>query len=228
MSFSFSRVVDVQHMTNLKHAPWFSRAILIIGVVLSVVGGVLLLKSSTTKPTEEERIIQACPTQERQATSSGMLVYVSGGVKNPGVYTLHQETNRVYEAIEQAGGFSEGADKAYISKTLNMVGRLKDGERVYVPMEAESQQIQSSLQSAETTQRVLQNESQIEAQNKGMLNPNTATQQQLEQLPGIGAVRAQQVIQGRPYSDMNDFRARSGLSQTVINSIELQLLFSTD
>ena len=220
MSFSFSRVLDAQRSFQSPCTPWFSRGMLVLGCVLSVTGGVLAYNSSATKPiTTEERIIQACPSQEKQETSSGMLIYVSGAVKNPGVYTLYQDSNRVYEAIAQAGGFSAQADKSYIAKTLNMVGRLKDGERVYIPLEAEAQLLAIQTQAQAT---------QSNEQTTTQLNPNSASQQQLEQLRGIGSVRSQQVIQGRPYKDLNDFRTRSGLSNTVVDTIESQLIFSTD
>lgn len=205
-------------ITHLKI--WIPWGLLVFGFAVGVVGGILAYKDlSQPRDNLQEVQVQQCEPLVHQASTSGMLVYVSGAVKKPGVYTLFQENARIFQAIEKAGGFSSQANKSYIAKTLNMVGRVKDGERVYVPTEIE----ESGLQV--TASQVATQENAKFAQKMDM---NTATQQQLEQLSGIGETRASQIVQGRPYSDLNDFISRSGLPNSIIDALESFIIVSTD
>lgn len=47
---------------------------------------------------------------------------------------------------------------------------------------------------------------------------NTASQQELEALPGVGATTARKIIGGRPYSSVSDL-SKAGVSQTTISKI---------
>lgn len=205
-------------ITHLKI--WIPWGLLVFGFAVGVVGGILAYRD-LSKPRDnlQETQVQQCESLVHQASESGILVYVSGAVKKPGVYTLFQENARIFQAIEKAGGFSSQANKSYIAQTLNMVGRVKDGERVYVPTENEEPNVHTP-----TSQSVVQEN--VKTTQK--MNMNTATQQQLEQLSGIGETRAAQIIQGRPYSDLNDFIARSSLPNSIIDALESFINVSTD
>ncbi|MFQ5875970.1 MAG: helix-hairpin-helix domain-containing protein [Dehalococcoidia bacterium] len=58
----------------------------------------------------------------------GLLVYVTGEVVNPGVYTLPLAADRIADAIEAAGGFTQNADV----DSLNLAAKLTDGQQVRV------------------------------------------------------------------------------------------------
>src|SRR5437899_1500728 len=58
-----------------------------------------------------------------------VIVYVSGAVRNPGLYTL-AATLRVSDAIVAAGGLTEAADPACLP---NLAARLKDAKQIAVP-----------------------------------------------------------------------------------------------
>lgn len=212
-----------------KLTQWLPRVLLIAGFGITAAGGVLLYTSRVTGSGVQENTQDGietiqCQDQTQHATQSGVLVYVSGAVKKPGVYTLSPDSNRVFQAIERAGGFSALVDTVYVAKTLNMVGKLKDGERMYVPLAGENETKTQSqhTQDSNSTQMGSANTTQL------LVNPNTATQKALEELNGIGERRAEQLMQGRPYSDINDFRSRSRVPNAVIDAIERQLIFSTD
>lgn len=57
-----------------------------------------------------------------------IVVYVSGAVKRPGVYTL-RSGDRVYQAVRAADGFKENA----VQEALNLADPLRDGDQIYVP-----------------------------------------------------------------------------------------------
>lgn len=59
---------------------------------------------------------------------STIIVYVTGAVKRPGVYTLADDA-RLYHAIRAAGGFKSNA----VTDALNLADRAQDGDQLCVP-----------------------------------------------------------------------------------------------
>lgn len=54
---------------------------------------------------------------------------------------------------------------------------------------------------------------------------NHATLEALDELPGVGTVRAQKIIENRPYTSFDDFRIRSSLSTNLVNSLQMYVHF---
>ena len=52
------------------------------------------------------------------------------------------------------------------------------------------------------------------------VNINTATKEQLDALPGIGPVKAQAIIDGRPYKKTEDIMKVKGIKQGEFNKIK--------
>jgi competence protein ComEA len=57
-----------------------------------------------------------------------------------------------------------------------------------------------------------------------LLDLNSATQEQLEALPGIGPVRARAIIAGRPYRAKNELVQRSIIPQGVYDNIQARII----
>lgn len=60
---------------------------------------------------------------------------------------------------------------------------------------------------------------------KQILNPNTATAEQLITLPGVGPDLARKIIGGRPYSKPEDLLKVSGIGPRTLEKIEPRLRF---
>ncbi|GGP42589.1 ComEA family DNA-binding protein [Saccharothrix coeruleofusca] len=96
-----------------------------------------------------------------------VVVSVVGEVANPGLVTVPSGA-RVADAVRQAGGLKPGAPL----HGLNLARKLADGEQVAVGVPAPTDET-------------------------GPVNLNTATEQQLDDLPGVGPVTAQRIIDRR-------------------------------
>lgn len=126
--------------------------------------------------------INAAGTHEENEATVSCTVHVCGAVERPGVYELPQGS-RIYQAIECAGGLSNEADPNY----LNQADFVSDGEKVYVPTREEVAEMDSPLQNVVT-------QSGETGAPSGLVNLNTASEEQLCTLPGIGSSKARSII----------------------------------
>ncbi|MGC8843698.1 MAG: helix-hairpin-helix domain-containing protein, partial [bacterium] len=139
---------------------------------LGVLGTILTAwKTSRTKPPEIRYIS----------------VQVEGAVVNPGIYRLPIGA-RVRDALQAAGGLGADAD---ISK-LNLVEKLKDGQRLTVPAQKATPQ-QSYYQQPYYQQQQMN----WQYPYLSKLDINSATKEELITLPGIGPALAERIIQYR-------------------------------
>ena len=132
-------------------------------------------------------------------------VYVGGAVSDSGVYLLPQGS-RLYEAIEAAGGMTEGADPYY----LNQAKVLEDAEQIIVL----------------TTQEVQERKEQIrqQAEEAGLVNINTADVSRLMQLNGIGQSRAEAIVAYREqcgqFKQIEDIQQVTGIKAGLYEKIK--------
>lgn len=110
-----------------------------------------------------------------------IVVDIKGAVKNPKEYEL-KEGSRVRDLINLAGGLTEDADedKIYYSKVLSD----EDCIRVYKIGEADENE-GGTVASEEKSSGINKN---------GIININKATMEELQTLPGIGEVKAKNII----------------------------------
>lgn len=136
-------------------------------------------------------------------------VHVSGYVMNPGVYML-PEGSRVYEAVEAAGGFSEGADDQF----LNLAKVLEDGQKIRIYSLDETA---TAYEDTELNQKDLNDTEKL-------ININTATKESLMTLPGIGESRAESIIAYREqngyFSSVEDIMKVSGIKEAAFEKIK--------
>ncbi|HKF90411.1 MAG TPA: ComEA family DNA-binding protein [Acidimicrobiia bacterium] len=130
-------------------------------------------------------------------------VHVAGAVTKPGVYDLDANA-RVIDAIEAAGGGVPDADL----NRLNLAAKVADGQRVLVQRVGEAAPAGSASPGAG---------SGGSADPSGLVSLNSATQAELEALPGIGPTLAEAIISERErrggFRSVNELRDVRGIGE---------------
>lgn len=162
-------------------AVWeFSRAHLIaVGIVLLTgclwAGYNVLQARSTPVPPAPTPVVVASPSPT--PSPGRLLVHVLGAVRRPGVVAV-PEGARVQDAITAAGGLTADADPA----ELNLAAVLVDGTQLVIGRQGEPRGEVRAGGATDGSQPV---------------SLNTASQAELEELPGIGPVTAAGIIAWR-------------------------------
>jgi len=145
--------------------------------------------------TDEQNTAAKAQTQETEK----FYVHICGAVKEPGVYTVEANA-RIYEAVALAGGFREDACTEYLNQAASVI----DGSQIRIPTLEEVKTYEeqgisttgvmtgSSGKDAATTVEGTKTET-LDA----LVNLNTATEEQLCTLTGIGSAKASAIISYR-------------------------------
>ena len=131
---------------------------------------------------------------------STLFVHICGEVMRPGVYEL-PEGSRVYEAVEEAGGFTQDAAADYV----NLAYILEDGWKIEIPSwenletdgEGKGNGISSGISADAGWTGNGTGDFGGDASGDGLVDINTATKQELITLPGVGESRAESIISYR-------------------------------
>lgn len=151
---------------------------------------------------------------EQDQIPSVVYVHVCGAVKNPGVYEL-PAGSRVYEAVEEAGGFTEDADSSYV----NQAQKLTDGVKLIIPT-MEQTEAASESDAAETIGVV----GAAATEQDDRININTASEAELCNIPGIGETRAAAIVAYRQekggFASIEDIMNVNGIKEGTYDKIK--------
>lgn len=137
------------------------------------------------------KIKKICGVKETNDLEGKIIVHITGEVKNTGILVLKEEA-RIADAIESAGGATEEAD---LNK-INLAYTLKDGQKIYIPNKEDEENIAYITEGSGNNVSV-ENGDESEMKEKINININTASQAELEELPGIGEAIASRIIEYR-------------------------------
>lgn len=137
------------------------------------------------------KIKKICGVRETNDLEGKIIVHITGEVKNTGILVLKEEA-RIADAIESAGGATEEAD---LNK-INLAYTLKDGQKIYIPNKEDEENIAYITEGSRNNVSV-ENGDESEMKEKIKININTASQAELEELPGIGEAIASRIIEYR-------------------------------
>lgn len=179
----------------------------LMGIILSGLGIYLLIISTNSEP--EIQVVD----EALDENTSKVVVQVTGAVNSPGVFEM-SVNERVIDAIEKGGGLAANADTEWVDKVLNMAGKLTDGQKIYIPSSNKQSDVLSAKNNGGTNAETEDNLSNSNPTSQ-MVNINTASQKELEELWGIGPVTAKSIIEQRPYSDVNELLTKKILKTNV-------------
>ena len=141
-------------------------------------------------------------------------VDVGGAVVNPGVYQLAVGA-RIKDALTAAGGLSAEADRAWVERSLNLAQNLIDGYKVFIP------KVNPSLALPLAGEGTVSKGS-LESRS-GCVSVNTGSKGELDGLAGIGEVRAEAIIAGRPYGRIEELTERKIVPKSVLEKVKQEI-----
>lgn len=141
-----------------------------------------------------------------------IMVHIVGQVNNPGVVEV-QEGTRLIEAIEQLGGTTQEADL----DAVNLAKKLADEEKIYIPKKGEIPQ--EDIISQSNT-----NSSMAQEENSDKININTASQEELKTLSGIGDSISKNIIEYREanggFKSIEEIKEVNRIGDKIFNDIK--------
>ncbi len=172
--------------------------LLFVGGLAAVVAGIFMWWSRpVAEPIAAPVPVPVAPVAVAASPSprSSVTVYVTGKVRKPGVLEL-VAGSRVVDAIDAAGGVRKGETVG----GLNLARRLVDGEQIVVGAPAGAGGAPAAAPVS-----------------GGPLALSSATTDQLEELPGVGEVLAQRIIEFRDthggFQSVEQLREVSGIGE---------------
>ena len=169
---------------------------------------------------------------EEKENKDNMYIYITGEVNEPGVYIL-KEGSRISDAINIAGGTTQNAN---LDK-INLVYLLKDGMKINIPnnldLKNNPNYIYITMSSGDENNdsdlinkddNINNNSNNVSAFKVSMVNINTATQTELETLPGIGPSLALKIINYRKengkFENIEELKNVSGIGDNKYDEIK--------
>lgn len=161
----------------------------------------------------EENQLPEGNTVEEDARPKVMYTDIKGSVKEPGIYSFSSE-ERVYDVLKRAGGLLEEAD----SDRINFSAKIEDQQVLYIPAVGEEPpEHHNQSASPEGKQSTADTE-------PSKININTASPSELQQIPGIGSVKAQEIIRFREengsFQKVEDLQEISGIGEKTVEKLK--------
>ncbi len=130
-----------------------------------------------------------------------IVVAIDGAVESPGIYKLPYGS-RVHDLLEVSGGYLSSSDL----EAINQAALLIDGQRLFVP----THDTDAGARMASSPTPLL-------------IDINRATAEELDQLPGIGEVKAEAIVayrnQNGPFRAVDDLVLVDGISEALLEDI---------
>ncbi len=167
-------------------------------------GGTRLARTGAAEGPAEAAPLVAAADAGTSPASAQLYIHVVGAVRRAGLYRL-RDGARVADAIRRAGGVSARADVALV----NLAAPLADGMQVVVPARPPPGGVVETGSGP--------------AAPSGPVSLASATIEQLDELPGVGPVTAQKIVDWRqthgPFTSVDDLDQVPGIGPARIEQL---------
>jgi len=193
------------------------------GIIIFVIG--YYIYSNTNEHSYEqleeisiEQITETVPNVEKNEEE--IVVHIAGEIKNPGIVRT-TEGARIADIIDEAGGLTEQADITEV----NLAYVIEDGQKIVIPSKTE--ETKNEYISTENGEGIIQEHHQQETTQNKIININKATEQELQQLEGIGEATAIKIIEYRnqngDFKQIEDLKNVPGIGETKFEAIKANI-----
>jgi competence protein ComEA len=182
-------------------------------VILALAGHRLAQTGTATSP----EVVAPLEPVAQAPVRSALVVHVVGAVHRPGLYRL-RDGARVADAVSRAGGATGGADLA----ALNLAAPLVDGIQVLVPRQPAVAGPGEAPNGDSSADGITGAAAGVVGLG-GKVSLSSATVDQLDELPGVGPITAQKILDYRaehgPFRSIDDLDAVPGIGPTRIEQL---------
>lgn len=196
---------------------------IIIAIIILVALVVSYVLSLDNKEVSAENV-EIIKTDVTNVTSK-VYVDIKGSVKKPGVYQVPADSI-VWDIVNLSGGFTKNA----YTKNINLSQKVKDEMVIYVFSKSEMSKMNNTVKTdtACTTNVInydncITTEKNATETSTSLVNINTASKEELMNVSGIGASKADSIIAYRiktPFSKIEDIMNVSGIGESLFDKIK--------
>ena len=195
----------------------FNKKQKIIAIILITIIGIGIYcytdAIENTNEEEIENVLEVAQTNTTKETEEkNIFVHIAGCVQKEGMLEL-SSNSRIADAIEKAGGLTQEADLS----DINLAYLLEDGMKIYIPNQNERQENNEKTENTAKTESTPSMQIQDTNTKQDVININTATQEELDTLPGIGPATAAKIIAYRKekgkFNNKEEIKEVSGIGE---------------
>lgn len=209
----------------------YRKQIIIVSLILifiTTISVIYVCNRPKEKKIKEEKV-SLKKEKTKEVISEEYKIDIKGEVVNPGIYTL-KSTSRIIDCIELAGGLTENAN----TTVLNLSKKITDEMVIIVYSNSEvedfkkTKEIEKQVQEScvQKDENSLKNDACIEqsSDSNNLISINTATEEELSTLTGIGQSKAKQIIEYRntngPFKTIEDIKQVPGIGDSIYAQIK--------
>lgn len=202
----------------------FNKKQKIIAIILITIIGIGIYcytdAIENTNEEEIENVLEVAQTNTTKETEEkNIFVHIAGCVQKEGMLEL-SSNSRIADAIEKAGGLTQEADLS----DINLAYLLEDGMKIYIPNQNERQENNEKTENIPKEENTPSMQIQDTNTKQDVININTATQEELDTLPGIGPATAAKIIEYRKekgkFKQKEEIKEVSGIGEAKYEKIK--------
>ena len=207
-------------------------SIILILLILTIFYWLNLKKNNKKVIKKDKEVVQKLEKKEEKEIEKTVKVDIKGEINNPGIYEL-DESMRVIDVIELAGGLTNNAD----TSVINLSKKLKDEMVIIIYSKYQVKNFEATKEKEKVVEEkciqenenALKNDACINDNNskdtntQSKVNINTASLEQLQTLPGVGESKAKSIIEYREkqkFKTIEDIKNVTGIGDSLFAKIK--------